>query len=133
MPGLHADVLSKVLQKAKARFNGAVRAVLSSAEDLFERAAWAVQDWYEEKLDRRGRDRVDQTLHVVGWFLLAAVGSAALAWAVAHHREFVRQAPIERIDDTERDMRFMLIGSAAGQVVHSAWTTCLAVAVFRTA
>jgi hypothetical protein len=87
-------------------------------------------DWYEG-LDRAGRDAVDQTLHAGAGFGIAALGSSWAAWAWAHRREFVVQAPIERIEDTQRDMRFMLYGAGVGQVVFTAWTAAVAVWVGR--
>lgn len=84
--------------------------------------------WYQS-LSREGRDRVDQTLHVALGFVLALIGSAALAWGFFHWREFVQQAPIERIEDTRRDMRFGVYGAVAGQVVFTAWTTWVVLAI----
>lgn len=133
MSGVHESFLRKVLRKRRGWVDAAVHPVLAAADEAVGRAVNTVVEWYEDRLDRGGRDLVDQTLHVLGWGLLAAVGTAAAAWAVAHHREFVRQAPIERIDDTERDMRFMLIGAAIGQAVHTTWTTCLVIALVRSA
>jgi hypothetical protein len=83
-------------------------------------------DWYDG-LSRAGRDRIDQTLHFLAAFGIASLGTAAGAWEWAHRREFVEQAPIERIGDTQRDMRFMLYGAWVGQVVWTAWTTTVVV------
>lgn len=87
-------------------------------------------DWYR-RLSRRARDAWDQAGHFGMCFGLAAVGSAAAAWGFMHWREFVKQAPIERIDDTERDSRFGVYGAAVGQVIHTAWTSALAVYLWR--
>lgn len=81
-------------------------------------------DWYEA-LSRENRDRVDQALHFLAAFVIACAVSAAGAWSWAHNREFFAQAPIERIEDTERDMRFMLFGAGAGQIVHTYWVGSL--------
>lgn len=82
--------------------------------------------WYDG-LSRAGRDRVDQTLHVLAGFGIASLGTAAAAWEWAHRREFIEQAPIERVGDTQRDMRFVLYGAWGGQVVWTAWTTTVVV------
>jgi hypothetical protein len=42
-------------------------------------------------------------------------------------REFVKQAPIERIDDTARDLKFTMIGACCGQAVHTAGMIALIV------
>ncbi len=118
MSDLSETDVQEVLQEKEGGFVDALHRVFQRADD-----------WYEDHLDRRGRDAVDQCLHLAGWFLIACLGTAAAAWAVAHWREFVSQAPIERIDDTERDMRFMLVGACLGQVVHTGWTTWLAAAL----
>lgn len=75
-------------------------------------------EWYDG-LTRRQRDAIDQTGHFLLGLVFASLGSAALAWAFFHRREFLEQAPIERIHDTERDMAFGLSGACWGQVVHS--------------
>lgn len=80
--------------------------------------------WYE-KLPRKARDAWDQTGHFWMCFGIAAVGSAAAAWGFMHWREFDAQAPIERIEDTRRDMRFGIYGAIPGQLVFSAWTTAV--------
>lgn len=87
-------------------------------------------EWYEG-LSRAGRDRVDQTLHVLAGFGIASLGSAAAAWEWAHRREFIEQAPIERIWDTQRDMRFVLYGAWGGQVVWTGWVCWATTAVVR--
>lgn len=86
-------------------------------------------DWYD-RLSHSGKDTVDQALHFLMGFALALVGTAAAAWAVFHWREFFEQAPIQRVYDTERDMRFGLIGAAVGQVAQLGWLAILASAVF---
>lgn len=80
--------------------------------------------WYR-RLSREARDAWDQAGHVAMCFGIASVGSAAAAWGFMHWREFAQQAPIERIEDTRRDMRFGVYGAAAGQVVFSVWTTAV--------
>ena len=85
--------------------------------------------WYK-KLSRENRDRVDQAAHlVVMGFLPSCLLSAAPSFAFMWHREFVKQAPIERIDDTARDMKFCMIGAVLGQVVHTAGWIALVVAL----
>lgn len=86
-------------------------------------------DVYED-LSRTQRDIVDQTLHFLAGLAIATVGTAAAAWAWSHHREFVQQAPIERIYDTERDDRFVLYGAALGQGINLTWVSILASAIF---
>lgn len=88
--------------------------------------------WYEALPDW-AQEAVDQAAHVAMGFGLAAVGTAAAAWAFFHWREFVQQAPIERVYDTERDMRFGIIGACVGQFVFWAWTGALTVWLSRLA
>ena len=86
-------------------------------------------EWYD-KLSRKNRDRVDQALHfVLMGFLPSLVLSAAPSFAYMWHREFVKQAPIERIDDTARDMKFCMIGACVGQVFNTAGWIALVVAL----
>lgn len=81
--------------------------------------------WYR-RLSRRARDAWDQTGHFWLGLVIASVGSGAAAWAFFHWREFDQQAPVERIADTQRDMRFGVYGAAVGQVIHTTWTCVLA-------
>lgn len=85
--------------------------------------------WYDS-LSRENRDRIDQFLHFTLMGLLpSALLSAAPSFAYMWHREFVKQAPIERIDDTARDMKFCMIGACVGQIIHTAaWITGVALA-----
>lgn len=85
--------------------------------------------WYDD-LSRPQRDAIDQTLHVAAGFMIASLGTAAAAWAWAHWREFKVQAPIERIEDTRRDMRFVLYGATGGQIVFLSWFAVLCSVVF---
>ena len=75
-------------------------------------------EWYD-RLSHAGKDAVDQALHFLMGLGISSVGSAAAAWAFFHWREFVEQAPIQRVYDTERDMRFGLIGACFGQVIQA--------------
>lgn len=94
------------------------------------RRSWLlVLAWYDG-LPRSKRDAVDQALHVAAGFAIASLGTAAAAWGWAHWREFQVQAPIERIEDTRRDMRFVLYGAVGGQVVNLALFAALCSAVF---
>lgn len=70
-------------------------------------------DWYDD-LPREKRNAIDQTLHVFAGFFLGFFLPGWASWAICHYREFVKQAPIERIADTEQDMRFWLLGTAMG-------------------
>lgn len=81
--------------------------------------------WYS-RLSRRGRDAVDQAGHFLMCFAIASILGAGAAWAFMHWREFYEQAPVERVDDTERDMRFGIFGAIAGQPVFMTWTVLLA-------
>jgi hypothetical protein len=86
-------------------------------------------EWYDN-LSRKNRDRVDQAAHfVVFGFLPSCFLSAAPSFAFMWWREFVKQAPIERIDDTARDMKFTMIGACVGQVVNTAGWIALVVAL----
>ena len=87
-------------------------------------------DWYQA-LSRQNRDRIDQFLHFLLMGLLPSmVLSAAPSFAYMWHREFVAQAPIERIDDTARDMKFCMIGACVGQVIHTgAWVAGIVLAL----
>ena len=70
---------------------------MSSAASLWEK----VMDWYDA-LSRSQRDAIDQTLHFIFLGLVpAAIATAAASWGLNHWREFVKQAPIERIADTQ--------------------------------
>jgi len=97
---------------------------LSSALERFD--DWVEETWerfrhWWNRLPRGVREPIEQTLHFVFLGLVpAALGTAAAAWALNHWREFYHQAPIERIDDTERDMRFALYGAVVGQAVNTA-------------
>ena len=72
--------------------------------------------WYAA-LSREERDRVDQALHVAGGVLMGLVFADRLfVW----WREFVAQAPIERLEDTKRDMLFWGIGGTIGNVIQVA-------------
>lgn len=82
--------------------------------------------WYK-RLSRRARDAWDQTGHFGMCFGIASVASGAAAWGFMHWREFNQQAPIERIADTRRDMRFGVYGAAAGQVIFTGWTVAVAI------
>ena len=76
--------------------------------------------WYQD-LSRKNRDRVDQALHfTVMGFLPSCLLSAAPSFAYVWDREFVAQLPIKRIEDTARDMKFVMLGACCGQVVHTA-------------
>ncbi|MDX2018220.1 MAG: hypothetical protein SFY95_11375 [Planctomycetota bacterium] len=86
--------------------------------------------WYA-RLSRRARDAWDQAGHFGMCFALASALGAGAAWAFMHWREFFDQAPIERIDDTERDMRFGLFGALAGQLVFMTWACVLAMRAAR--
>lgn len=74
--------------------------------------------WYQ-RLSHAGKDAVDQALHFLMGLGIASVGTAAAAWALFHWREFYQQAPIQRVYDTERDMRWGLIGACVGQIVNA--------------
>jgi adenylosuccinate lyase len=70
--------------------------------------------WYQ-RLPRGARDGIDQTLHFLGGFALALVfGDRLFAW----WREFVGQAPIERIEDTRRDYFFWALGGTVGHIAQ---------------
>jgi hypothetical protein len=76
--------------------------------------------WYDE-LSRKNRDRVDQTLHfLLMGFIPSIFLTAAPSFAYAWNREFIEQAPIERIEDTARDMKFVMMGAVCGQAIHTA-------------
>lgn len=89
-----------------------------------------LHNWYDN-LDRDERDVVDQILHFLAGFGIASVGSTAAAWEWAHRREFIHQAPIERINDTQRDMRFKLHGAWVGQIVWTGWIVTAAIQMFK--
>lgn len=115
---------------SQGRIRAAWAWVEAAVEEGVSRVHDAPLDWYEG-LTHDGKNRVDQALHALAGFGLAAVGSAALAWHWAHHREFVEQAPIERVWDTERDMRHVLYGAWAGQIFFTGWTVTVAVLIVR--
>jgi hypothetical protein len=80
--------------------------------------------WYDD-MSRKNRDRVDQALHfVVIGFLPSILVTAAPSFAYVWWREFVHQAPIDRIDDTIRDIKFCMMGAVCGQVIHTAAWVC---------
>lgn len=115
---------------AQRRWRAAWGRIGAGLEEGVSRLHDAPLDWYDG-LSRTGRDRVDQTLHFLAGFGIASVGTAAAAWEWAHRREFIEQAPIERIGDTERDMRFVLYGAWGGQVVWTGWVCWATTAVVR--
>ena len=63
-------------------------------------------------MDPQDRDKVDQALHFLMGVAMGLSFTVLLLW----WREFRQQAPIERIGDTGRDIRFSLIGVTVGQV-----------------
>ena len=85
--------------------------------------------WYD-RLSHDGKDAVDQALHFLMGLGFSVVGTAAAAWAFFHWREFFQQAPIQRVYDTERDMRFGLFGAVLGQGLQLGWLAAMASAVF---
>lgn len=85
--------------------------------------------WYET-LPRARQNAVDQALHVAAGFVISSVGTAVAAWGWAHWREFVKQWSIERIRDTQEDMRSVIWGAIPGQVVFLVWFGVLCSAVF---
>lgn len=100
MPDLPSATVPPVLQKKKRWKDSALYRVL-------------VRSWYD-RLDRAERDYVDQAGHFTLGFILGFFLPGWVSWAICHHREFVRQAPIQRIDDTERDMFFWQLGTIGG-------------------
>jgi hypothetical protein len=75
---------------------------------------------------------VDQTLHfVLIGFLPSILFSAAPSFAYTFWREFVKQLPIDRLDDTIRDTKFCMIGACVGQVFHTAGWIWLALPLIR--
>lgn len=96
----------------------ALPAMLPEEECGEESPVFRLLAWYDSLSDA-GRDCIDQTLHTAAGFGLGLVLPSWASWAICHHREFVQQAPIERIEDLERDMRFWLIGTAIGWTVRA--------------
>ena len=67
--------------------------------------------WYK-RLPPSAREAVDQTGHAI---LGALGGLFCLDRPLVWWREFVSQRPIERIDDTARDMWWFAVGGTIGQ------------------
>lgn len=77
--------------------------------------------WYQ-KLSKEEQERIDQTAHFFMGFFLSAAASPVAAWWLFHVREFIWQAPVERVNDTEKDMRFGLYGATVGLIPFLTWT-----------
>jgi hypothetical protein len=85
--------------------------------------------WYKH-LSRQARDVVDQTLHVLWFGSVSLFLSPSIAWAWAHYREFHAQAPIERIDDTERDLRFSVFGALGSTGLKLSLVLCVVIWIY---
>jgi hypothetical protein len=68
--------------------------------------------WFQA-LSKPVQEVIEQTLHVLMGVGLGLTCTVLVVW----WREFVQQAPIERLEDTGRDILFTLAGVTVGQIM----------------
>ena len=74
--------------------------------------------WYRDLTPQR-QEAVDQIAHLVCGLSLCALGGAYLSMVGLYVREFWVQWPVERIEDTRKDMAFWTAGAGVWEVVRA--------------
>tara|TARA_Y100000361_G_scaffold87255_1_gene77517 strand:+ start:445 stop:690 length:246 start_codon:yes stop_codon:yes gene_type:complete len=74
--------------------------------------------WYRDLTPQR-QEAVDQIAHLVCGLSLCALGGAYLSMVGLYAREFWVQWPVERIEDTKRDMAFWTAGAGVWEIVRA--------------